>query len=78
MTLFGIMKGAKTVHIHGNNTNLSRTNLFFLKSKMRNEDAKLKNKAYQEKQEVLVVQCTNTIDDPNTMVIHFEHTPPTY
>ena len=32
---------------------------------------------YQEKTEVLVVQRPNTIDDPNTMMVHFQYTPPT-
>lgn len=33
---------------------------------------------YQEKKEVLVVERPNTIDNPNTMMIHFQYTPPTW
>jgi hypothetical protein len=35
-------------------------------------------KSYQEEKKILVVSRPNTIDDPNTMMIHLKNTPLTY
>lgn len=33
--------------------------------------------SHQEEEEIFVVQCPDTIDNPNTMMVHLQYTPPT-